>query len=125
VRFHGAVDDVLPYYAGARVVVVPLRIGSGVRVKIIQAMAMRRAIVSTSKGCEGLDVEDGRHLVVADDPDAFAAATARLLDAPAERARLGEEAHRLASARHDAMADHPPFVALCEELAAGCTGRRT
>jgi polysaccharide biosynthesis protein PslH len=116
IRFRGRVDDVAPYYRGARVVVVPLRIGSGVRVKIVQAMAAKAAIVTTAKGCEGLDVRSGEHLVVADSPGEFAAATACLLDDPARRRRLGEQARALALAQHDAHSADRPIVRECEEL---------
>jgi glycosyltransferase involved in cell wall biosynthesis len=113
-RLHGRVSDALSFYRKARVVVVPLRIGSGVRVKIIQAMAMRRAIVTTSKGCEGLAVEDGEHLVIADSPRDFAEAVVRLLDDTDGRAALGERAHNLAARCHNALAPGSPFVDACE-----------
>ena len=116
VDFVGSPPSAADTYARARVVAVPLRIGSGVRVKIIEAMAMGRAIVSTSKGCEGLDVRSGEHLAVADSPEEFAAAAVRLLDDTAERERLGERARALALARHDALGAGRPIVRECEEL---------
>jgi glycosyltransferase involved in cell wall biosynthesis len=118
VRFHGRVEDVFDFYAKARVVVVPLRIGSGVRVKIVQAMAMGRAVVSTSKGCEGLDLTDGVHLLLADRPEDFAAAVVHLLNDPAARGALGARARERALERHDALAPRPPLVAACESLVA-------
>jgi glycosyltransferase involved in cell wall biosynthesis len=124
IRFLGRVDDVAPHYRRARVVVVPLRVGSGVRVKIVQAMAAARAIVTTTKGCEGLDVRSGEHLAVADSPEEFAAATVRLLDDPAERKRLGERARALALARHDALGADKPIVRECEELVRRSRGGR-
>lgn len=72
VRVTGFVDDIRTYVDEARVVVVPIRIGSGTRLKILDAMGMGKAIVSTSVGCEGLAVEHGRNILVADTPDTFA-----------------------------------------------------
>ena len=89
VQITGTVPDVRPALARAAVVVVPLRVGSGTRIKILEAMAMGKAVVSTAIGCEGLDVRDGEHLVVADDADGFAATVVQLLRDPALRARLG------------------------------------
>lgn len=85
----GTVPDVRPHLARAHVVVVPLRFGGGTRIKILEAMAMAKPIVSTSLGAEGLPVTDGRDIWLADDPQAFAAAVVALLRAPSERARLG------------------------------------
>ncbi len=116
IRVYGRVEDAAPYFKRARVIVVPLRIGSGVRVKIVQAMAMGRAVVTTSKGCEGLEVVSGEHLVVADEPSGFADAVARLLDSPEERRALGERGRELAFEKHDAMADRTPLVELCERI---------
>jgi glycosyltransferase involved in cell wall biosynthesis len=91
----GRVDDVRPYLAKAAVVVVPLRIGSGTRLKVLEAMAMGKAVVSTSVGCEGLDVIHGQHLLIADEPGAFAKAVIRLLEYPAEAHELGCRARAL------------------------------
>lgn len=79
VVFTGAVRDVRPYLAGASVVVAPLRAGSGTRLKILEALAMGKPVVTTTIGCEGLAIVDGEHLSVADDPQQFAEATARLM----------------------------------------------
>src|SRR5207237_3262310 len=70
----GRVDDVRPYLQQAAVYVVPLRIGGGTRLKIFEAMAMGRAVVSTTVGAEGLAVTDGQHLLLADGPANFARA---------------------------------------------------
>ncbi len=115
-RVHGRVEDATPFFKRARVLVVPLRIGSGVRVKIVQAMAVGCAVVTTSKGCEGLEVENGTHLLVADRPDEFAEAVVRVLESGAERRALGEKARELAAAKHDALADRPPLVEACERI---------
>jgi sugar transferase (PEP-CTERM/EpsH1 system associated) len=97
----GLVDDVRPYLARAAVVAVPLRAGGGTRLKILEAMASGRAIVSTRLGAEGLEAEDGRHLVLADDPADFAAAVVALLRDPGRRRALGRAARRQAEDRYD------------------------
>jgi len=91
----GFVDDVRPYIRRARVCVVPLRIGSGIRIKILEMLAMEKAIVTTSIGCEGIEVENGRHLLVADTEEAFAEATCRLLRDRDLRKCLGEAGRSL------------------------------
>jgi polysaccharide biosynthesis protein PslH len=93
--FTGYVDDIRPHVASGHVFVIPLRVGSGTRIKAFEAMAMGRAVVSTTVGVEGLDVEDGVHLLMADDPGAFAAAILRLLDDTELRGRLAQAARRL------------------------------
>ncbi len=72
----GSVSDIRPMLAAARCCVVPIRIGGGTRLKILDAWAMGKAIVSTSIGCEGLDAVDGENILVRDPPDAFADAVA-------------------------------------------------
>jgi sugar transferase (PEP-CTERM/EpsH1 system associated) len=97
----GAVDDVRPHVAQAAVYVVPLRIGGGTRLKIFEAMAMGKAIVSTTVGAEGLPVSGGLHLLLADDPDGFARSVVRLLQNRTERARLGDAARHLVLDEYD------------------------
>lgn len=79
VHVTGRVDDVIPYYQKCPICVVPLRAGGGTRLKILEAMALGRPVVSTTIGCEGLNVVDGEHLLIADTPAAFAEQTVRLL----------------------------------------------
>jgi sugar transferase (PEP-CTERM/EpsH1 system associated) len=79
VHVTGWVEDILPYYERTRIAVVPLRAGSGTRLKILEAMALGRAVVSTTIGAEGLAVHDGEHLFIADDPQTFAEKVSRLL----------------------------------------------
>jgi glycosyltransferase involved in cell wall biosynthesis len=79
VHVTGRVGDVVPYYERSALCVVPLRAGSGTRLKILEAMALGRPVVSTTIGCEGLDVVDGEHLLMADTPEQFAVKTLRLL----------------------------------------------
>ncbi len=125
VTFAGRVDDVAPFFRKARVLAVPLRIGSGIRVKIVQAFGARLPVVSTSKGCEGLEVRDGEHLAIADGPQRFAEALTRLLDDAVEREALARAARKLAEREHDALAPDRPLVRLCERLAASHSGRRS
>jgi glycosyltransferase involved in cell wall biosynthesis len=85
----GAVDDVRPYLHRAAVVVAPVRAGSGTRLKILEALAAGKAVVSTPLGCEGLDVQTERDLLVADSTEKFAAEVVHLLDDPGWSAVLG------------------------------------
>ncbi len=78
----GEVPDLEPYYRRCAVSVVPLRAGSGTRLKILEAMAWGRPVVSTTLGCEGLDVKNREHLLIADRPEEFAKAVGELLTAP-------------------------------------------
>ena len=106
----GEVPDVRPYIHAARVYVAPLRVGGGTRLKLLEAMAMRKAIVSTPLGAEGYPVRDGEHLLLADTPDAFAAAVLSLLhDAPL-RERLGEAAYHFVAEHYDWDALFPRFL---------------
>lgn len=84
----GGVPDVRPFMAAASVFVVPLRVGGGTRLKILEALGIRAPIVSTAIGCEGIDVEHGEHLLVADTPAAFAFEMKRVLEEPPLRASL-------------------------------------
>lgn len=101
VQIAGDVPDTRPYLLGAKVVVVPLRAGSGTRLKILEALSMKKAVVSTTIGCEGLAVEDQVHLLIADTPKAFAAAVVRLLDDESLRISLGEAGRKLVENSYD------------------------
>jgi len=100
VRIAGEVADVRPYLAAAAVVVVPLRSGGGTRIKVLEALAMGKAVVTTSLGCEGIEVEDGRHVLIADDPETFAACVVRLLGDEELSLRLGMAGRRLVESRY-------------------------
>jgi glycosyltransferase involved in cell wall biosynthesis len=93
-----SMDDEL---ARASVAVVPVRYGGGTRIKILESFAHRVPVVSTTVGAEGLDVEDGVHLLLADDAAAFAAATVRLLRDRSLRRRLSDAAEALHRDRYD------------------------
>lgn len=97
----GAVDDMRPYVAGSKVVIVPLRIGGGTRLKIPEAMAQGRAVVSTSVGCEGLEVTPGKDIIVADDPKEFANRTVELLKDEGLRLKIGLNGRKLAETKYD------------------------
>ena len=101
VRVEADVPDVAPYLRDAGVVVVPVRSGSGTRVKILDAMAMGKAVVSTSKGAEGLEVTDGKDIFLRDDVQELAAAIVRLLGSAELRAEIGGNARRTVEARYD------------------------
>jgi sugar transferase (PEP-CTERM/EpsH1 system associated) len=97
VEVTGAVPSVLPYLAEAAVFVVPLHVGGGTRLKIFEAMAAGRSIVSTSLGAEGLDVTHGRDILLADDPASFASEVIRVLTEPQLRRALSIGAGALAA----------------------------
>jgi glycosyltransferase involved in cell wall biosynthesis len=92
VEFTGTVPDMRSEIASASVCVVPLRMGSGTRLKILEAAAMAKPIVSTHLGAEGLEFSDGQEIELADDPAVFANAVLKLLAAPSDRHRLGQAA---------------------------------
>lgn len=100
IEITGFVDDVNLYLDQASVVVVPLRIGGGTRLKIVEAMAKGKAVVSTSIGAEGLDIVDGTHAIIADTPEEFAAAVADLLAHPERAREIGVAARKLAEERY-------------------------
>ncbi len=91
----GTVPDVQPFYEISRVAVVPLKLGGGTSVKLLEAFAHRRPVVATSVGARGLPVRDGEHLLVADTPDRFAAACASLVADPGRAGRLASAGHDL------------------------------
>jgi sugar transferase (PEP-CTERM/EpsH1 system associated) len=97
----GRVDDVRPYMRDATVYVVPLRVGGGTRLKIFEAMAMGKAVVSTTVGAEGLPVNDGEHLLVSDEPHLFARAVVRLFRDVERRRAIETAARKLVVERYD------------------------
>lgn len=95
VHFTGRLPDVKDAVAGAAVAVVPLLTGGGTRLKVLEALALGTPVVSTSKGVEGIDLAAGVHALVADGPDAFAAAILRVLAEPPLAARLSDAGRAL------------------------------
>jgi len=124
VRLTGFVDDVRWPVSEAAVCVIPLRQGGGTRIKILEAMALGTPVVSTTKGAEGLAVADGEHLLLADDPEAFAMRTVELLQSPGLRERLAANARRLVEERYDWGQIGERFVSLVEEVAWEREGRQ-
>jgi polysaccharide biosynthesis protein PslH len=104
----GYVPDVRPHLAAATCSVVPIRIGGGTRLKILDAWAMGTAVVSTSTGCEGLATEDGANILVRDDPADFAAAVIEVLRNPELRAHLAAGGRATAEQQYSwrAIGDH-------------------
>jgi glycosyltransferase involved in cell wall biosynthesis len=98
VYIHGSVPDMCPYFHQAAVVVVPLLHGGGTRLKILDAAACGKPIVSTSVGAEGLNFVDGRDLLLADSAPRFAQTVVRLLSNPDRQAELSRWARRAAEA---------------------------
>ena len=96
VTITGWVESIRPYLVGAQVVVMPFRVGSGTRLKLIEAMAAGRAIVSTPIGAEGFPVRHGDHLLLAETAEEIAAAVLQLLDHPEKQRRLGQIAQQFA-----------------------------
>lgn len=99
-KVHGFVEDVRSFIQQASVYVVPIRVGGGTRLKVLDALALGKPIVSTSIGCEGIDVTDGLNIRVADDPGDFAAAVVDLLSDTKQRRTLGSAARSLAESRY-------------------------
>ncbi len=97
----GRVDDVRPYIGAAAVYVVPLRIGGGTRLKIFEAMAMGKAVVSTTVGAEGLPIEPGKHALIADEPRTFARDVVRLIRDIDRRRQLATAARTLVVEHYD------------------------
>lgn len=100
VQLIGAVADLAPEYAVAGMLVVPLRAGSGTRIKILEAFQHRTPVVSSTKGAEGLAVTDGVHLLMADTPEECAAACLRLSTDASLCRRLTENAHEWVARHH-------------------------
>ena len=115
-EFTGTLPDLRPVIAKAAVTVVPLRIGSGTRLKILESGAMRKAIVSTSIGAEGLDFEPGKEILIADTPAIFARDVIELLRDPARRKMLGEAARNRVLQDYDRTALERSIMNALESL---------
>jgi glycosyltransferase involved in cell wall biosynthesis len=101
VELHADVHDVRPHLAGCGLMVVPLRVGGGSRLKILEALASGTPVVSTRVGAEGLCLEPGRHLTVVEDADALAPALVAAIRAPAAAQAQAEEGRRRVLERYD------------------------
>jgi glycosyltransferase involved in cell wall biosynthesis len=114
----GRVPTIENELARADLVAVPVRIGGGTRIKILEAFAHRIPVVSTAVGAEGLEIKPGRDLLIADAPEEFAAACSRLLTDFALRAAVTDAAHQLFLLRYRWDAIHPMIVSLGAQIAA-------
>ncbi len=101
VVIHGEVESAKDFMAEHSIMIVPLLSAGGIRVKIIEGMAMGKAIVSTSVGAEGIDATPNQHLAIGDEAETFATAISRLVDAPERITQMGHEARDLASKLFD------------------------
>lgn len=109
----GTVDDVRPHVAAAGVVVVPLLVGGGTRLKIFEALSMGKAVVSTAIGCEGLPVTPGKHLLVEETPERFAKAVCSLLTSEEVRRKLAAAGRTLVCERFGTERVARQFDAIC------------
>ena len=109
----GTVPDTRPFLSEAQVFVVPLVVGGGTRLKIFEAMAMRKAVVSTHLGAEGLRVEGGKHLLLADDMNGFARQIVLLLNNHHKRTQLATDGHELVKAQYGSEQIARQFEAAC------------
>jgi sugar transferase (PEP-CTERM/EpsH1 system associated) len=117
VRLVGRVPDVRAYVDAAAVFVVPIRVGGGTRLKVFEAMAMERPVVSTTVGVEGLPVADGDHVMIADDAERFANAVVTVLSDPVQAAALGRRGAQYVREHFawDSVAEQ--FAQICERVA--------
>jgi glycosyltransferase involved in cell wall biosynthesis len=99
VEIHGFIQDLRPFYAGASAVVAPLAVSAGTSIKVLEAMACGKAVVTTPTGCAGLDLEDGCDAVIREDWPGFADAVCDLLSDPGMRSGLSARARRTAAER--------------------------
>lgn len=122
IAFSGFVEDLGPLYAGTRVVCAPIFAGGGTRIKIVEAAAHGRPVVATTIGAEGLAMEDGREILLRDDPDAFADAVADLLKDDERAQRIGEAGRAAVADTYDRdriVARIRTVVASCAETPGG------
>lgn len=119
VSVHADVPAVPPFLERARLAVVPLRIGSGSRLKVLEALAAGRPVVGTAIGVEGLEAVAGRHLVVENEPEAFARAVARLLADDEEAQRLARAGRELIDASYSWPLIGRRYADLLETVVAG------
>jgi glycosyltransferase involved in cell wall biosynthesis len=111
----GTVPDVRPHLAGAAVIVVPLLVGGGTRIKIFEALAMGKALVSTTIGAEGLPVTPKEHLLLADSPAEFAEAVIGLLNDADSRARIGHTANQFVNTHYSTEIVARQFEQICQQ----------
>ena len=114
----GTVPDVRPHLAAADVVVCPLAIARGIQNKVLEAMAMGKAVIASPAAIEGLEVSTGTHLLRAEGPAQYPLLIERLLAKASERTRLGLAARRLIENRYTWPRRMARLVSICERLLA-------
>jgi glycosyltransferase involved in cell wall biosynthesis len=124
VHVTGFVPDTRPYIAAARVFICPLRFASGTRLKVLEAMAMERPVVSTSVGAEGIDCRPGHDILLADEPREFADHVVRLLREPDEAARIAAAGRQVAQ-RYDWQVVAEPLDALYRDAQRSLVAKRS
>jgi len=114
----GFVDDMRPWLARANLMICPMVMGSGIKNKVLEALAMARPVVATSMGVEALEVTSGHELMIADTAEAFAAATLALLRDASARRRMGAAGRELVLRRYTWEACAASYDAIYSQLAA-------
>jgi glycosyltransferase involved in cell wall biosynthesis len=113
VQVTGFVPDIRPKLWSATMCVVPLLAGGGTRLKILEALAAGCPVISTTVGAEGLELMDGKHLLIADDPEEFARDVVALLESDALRHRLADAGRRAVAEKYDWQEIAPRLEAAC------------
>jgi sugar transferase (PEP-CTERM/EpsH1 system associated) len=113
----GSVPDVRPYMARSWIMVVPLRLGGGTRLKIVESMAAGLPVVSTTVGAQGLDVRDGEDLMLADDPQEFVRKCVQVLRDPDLRTRMADRGRTLAEQKYSWQRMGERFAEFCYSVA--------
>lgn len=116
ITFTGLLQDVRPTVAQSWLSVVPLRLGAGTRLKVIESMALGTPVVSTSKGAEGLEVVHGENILIADEPGEFAQAVLEILRNPRLREKLSVAGRRLVRERYSSEVMGRQFVSLLGDV---------
>jgi sugar transferase (PEP-CTERM/EpsH1 system associated) len=101
VIFKGYVEDIRKVLSSCAVMVVPLRYGGGTRIKILEALAMGKAVVSTSLGCEGIEIQSGKDILIADTPESFADLVVKVLTDSVLREKIGKKGRELVREKYD------------------------
>ena len=122
VELLGEVPDIRPYIDRAAVVAVPIRMGGGTRLKVVEALAMGKATVSTAVGCEGLEVRDREHLLIADDAPGFASRIFEAFESAPLREALGRAGRHLVEARYSWELSGARLESLYRQITGGETG---
>jgi len=112
----GLVESTVPFLKKSKLSIVPLRYGSGTRLKILESMACGTPVISTSLGCEGLDVTNGENIIIADTPDDFAQAVIQLLEYPGLRQSIGEIGEKFVERTYSLEANTAKLERLISDL---------